>query len=94
MKLWDLRGDTTREIYSLPAHTSTVSSIRYDRGGDYLVTGSFDGTAKIWTAPGCSSLRTLQGHESKVMSVDVSPDNKFIVTASYDRTFKLWCAEL
>lgn len=92
VKIWDLRED--RCIYTLPAHTNVVSSLKYEKtAGDFIVTGSFDNSAKLWTAPTCASLRTLAGHESKVMCVDISPDNKFIVTASYDRTFKLWCSE-
>ncbi|XP_062515277.1 U4/U6 small nuclear ribonucleoprotein Prp4-like [Corticium candelabrum] len=89
VKLWDLRKH--RCVYTVPAHTNLVSHVKFQSGqGKYLVTSSYDNTAKIWSHPGWSPLKTLAGHESKVMCIDISLDEKFIVTASYDRTFKLW----
>lgn len=61
--------------------------------GDFLLTGAYDNTAKIWTHPGWSPLKTLAGHEGKVMGLDISSDGQLIATCSYDRTFKLWMAE-
>lgn len=61
--------------------------------GNFLLTGAYDNTAKIWTHPGWSPLKTLAGHEGKVMGLDISSDGQLIATCSYDRTFKLWMAE-
>lgn len=61
--------------------------------GNFLLTGAYDNTAKIWTHPGWSPLKTLAGHEGKVMGLDISLDGQLIATCSYDRTFKLWTAE-
>ena len=61
--------------------------------GHFLVSGAYDNTAKVWTHPGWSPLKTLAGHEGKVMGVDMSPDGQLIATCSYDRTFKLWMSE-
>ena len=41
--------------------------------GEYLVSSSYDNSAKVWAHPGWTPLRTLAGHEGKVMCVDVSP---------------------
>ncbi len=43
------------------------------QSGDYIVTSSYDNTAKVWAHPGWTPLKTLAGHESKVMCVDISP---------------------
>ncbi|GFR69290.1 U4/U6 small nuclear ribonucleoprotein Prp4 [Elysia marginata] len=61
--------------------------------GNYLVTASFDSTAKIWAHPTWAPLKTLAGHESRVLGLDISSDLKFMATCSYDRTFKLWVSE-
>lgn len=61
--------------------------------GNFLLTGAYDNTAKVWTHPGWSPLKTLAGHEGKVMGLDISMDGQLIATCSYDRTFKLWMAE-
>ncbi len=44
-----------------------------DGQGDFIITSSFDNTAKVWAHPGWTPLKTLAGHESKVMCVDLSP---------------------
>ncbi|XP_060809318.1 U4/U6 small nuclear ribonucleoprotein Prp4 [Amyelois transitella] len=92
-KIWDLRRRAP--IYTIPAHTHLQSDVRYQRShGHYLLTSSYDRTAKLWSNPAWHPLRTLSGHDNKVMSADISYDNKYIATCSYDRTFKLWAPEL
>lgn len=73
--------------------TSPLFSSCAANHGNFLLTGAYDNTAKIWTHPGWSPLKTLAGHEGKVMGLDISLDGQLIATCSYDRTFKLWTAE-
>nr|ACN11162.1 U4/U6 small nuclear ribonucleoprotein Prp4 [Salmo salar] len=61
--------------------------------GHFLLTGAYDNTAKVWTHPGWSPMKTMAGHEGKVMGVDMFSDGQLIATCSYDRTFKLWMSE-
>ncbi|KAJ0178231.1 hypothetical protein K1T71_006054 [Dendrolimus kikuchii] len=92
-KIWDLRRRTS--LYTIPAHTHLTSDVRYQRShGHFLLTSSYDKTAKLWSNPSWHPLRTLSGHDNKVMSADISYDNKYIATCSYDRTFKLWAPDL
>ncbi|BFZ20632.1 hypothetical protein BsWGS_23671 [Bradybaena similaris] len=91
-KIWDLRQ--RKCVYTVPSHTNIVSAVRFQpHNGNYLVTASYDGTAKIWAHPTWAPLKTLAGHESRVMGLDISRDLKYIATSSYDRTFKLWVSE-
>ncbi|KAJ7308054.1 hypothetical protein JRQ81_008557 [Phrynocephalus forsythii] len=91
-KVWDLRQ--RRCIYTIPAHQNLVTGVRFEPNhGSFLLTGAYDNTAKVWTHPGWSPLKTLAGHEGKVMGLDISLDGQLIATCSYDRTFKLWTAE-
>ncbi len=89
-KVWDLRRRSSE--YSIPAHTKLVSNVAFERahGGEFVVSSSFDGTAKLWTAKTWQPLHTLQGHDGMVTGCDVSPDGSLIATCSSDRTFKLW----
>lgn len=92
-RIWDLRQHKC--VYTIAAHTNLVSKVRFQPDhSNYLVTSSYDGTAKVWAHPTWGPLKNLAGHEGKVMGIDVSPDLKYIATASYDRTFKLWASEL
>ncbi len=46
-QVWDLRE--RRCLYTMPAHSSLVSSCRYERGcgGAYIVTGGYDSLVKV-----------------------------------------------
>jgi U4/U6 small nuclear ribonucleoprotein PRP4 len=105
VKVWDVRK--LRPIYTIPAHKSLVSDVRFYKqrsavcalidsqgvnvDGMYLVSGSFDGTIKLWSADDWLLRKQLSG--TKVMSIDLSPDGTTIASTAYDRTFKLWSRE-
>jgi len=88
-KIWDLRKRNIE--YTIPAHTKLVSNVRFERNnGDYIVSTSYDGTAKVWASKTWLPMATLRGHDNKVSGCDVSPDGSMIATCSFDRTFKIW----
>ncbi|KAL4219446.1 U4/U6 small nuclear ribonucleoprotein Prp4 [Mactra antiquata] len=92
-KIWDIRQ--RKCTYTIPAHTNLVSKVKFQpQHGRYLVTASYDTTAKVWAHPVGAPIKTLAGHEGKVMSVDISPDLHYIASVSFDRTFKLWTTEV
>lgn len=45
----------------------TVSCLATD--GHFLLTGAYDNTAKVWSHPGWTPLKTLAGHEGKVQTL-------------------------
>jgi WD40 repeat protein len=56
------------------------------------VTGSHDGTAKLWDAVSGAQLLTLKVHAGPIHSAAFSPDGSRIVTRSWDGTVKIWDA--
>ena len=90
LPIWDLRRRNIE--YTIPSHTNVVSNVCFEsaRGGEYVLTASYDCTAKLWAAKTWQPLATLKGHDARLMGCDVSPDGKLVATCSYDRTFKLW----
>ncbi len=87
-RLWDAK--TGREKMSFSRHDA-VASAHFSPKGDLIVTGSWDGSAKIWNATTGKVVRKLEGgHTSFVNTAVFSPDGQFILTASDDGTAKLW----
>lgn len=60
--------------------------------GSKVITGSGDGTAKIWNADTGNCMHTLTGHNNSVTSVAWSPDDSKVITVSKDGTAKIWNA--
>eukprot|EP01135_Chromosphaera_perkinsii_P002246 Nk52_evm32s221 gene=Nk52_evmTU32s221 len=67
-----IRADSN-SMYTIPAHTNIISSIKYQPGGGkFLVSSSYDTTLKVWANQSWAPLCTLEGHEGKVMHMDIS----------------------
>src|SRR5678815_375474 len=85
-RLWDL---ARKESLRLEGHTDTVNVLAYSRRGDRFVTGSFDGTARLYSADG-SFLAVLAGHGAALTMVAWSPRDDMVATASKDGDVRLW----
>jgi hypothetical protein len=71
-----------------------VRSAAFSPDGSRIVTGGYDGTAKVWDAHSGAPLLELKGHMDMVRSAAFSPDGSRIVTGSGDRTAKVWDARI
>ena len=54
-----------------------------------ILTGSADGTARLWGVNG-NAIREFKGHTAEIMSVAFSSDGKTILTGSADNTARIW----
>jgi WD40 repeat protein len=84
------QSDGGRLIRRFSGHTGWVSSVRVGREGRFALSGSADGTLKLWSVASGSCLDTLQGHAEWVTSVSLSADGRFALSGSADRTLRLW----
>ena len=61
--------------------------------GRHILTGSVDGTARIWDATtGDNTLTLTRARKERITVVAWSPDGRHILTASRDRTARIWDA--
>src|ERR1700689_79803 len=73
-------------------HAGPVADVAFSPGGDVIVTGSYDGTARTWEAASGRPLVTFAGHGGAVYAVAFSPDGTRGATGSSDETARVWDA--
>jgi Tol biopolymer transport system component len=69
-----------------------VTFATFSPDGARILTGSYDGTARIWDAATGKQMAVLWGHEDYVTFAAFSPDGSRIVTGSSDKTARIWDA--
>jgi uncharacterized protein with WD repeat len=82
-------------VNTLTGHSYAVTSIAISPDGQTLVSGSNDGTIKVWKLHNGELLRTLtvvrsSSYYSSVLSVAISPDGQTLVSGADDKTIKVW----
>lgn len=71
-------------------HTMSVVALAFSGDGERFLTGSNDGTARMWDTATGAVLRTFKGHSGRVLAVAFSPDGTRALTGGDDDTARLW----
>lgn len=90
LKIWSV--DSPHSNLTLAGHSSNVRCLDYFTRSDkqYLITGSDDGTAKIWDLQKKRCVKTLERHANRVSAVCSHPELPILMTGSRDGTVRLW----
>ncbi|OQR93861.1 guanine nucleotide-binding protein subunit beta-2 [Thraustotheca clavata] len=94
--VWQLTGDSSDlENYGfarrrLQGHSHFVEDVVISSDGQFALSGSWDGTLRLWDLNTGITTRRFVGHSKDVLSVAFSADNRQIVSGSRDRSIKLW----
>jgi guanine nucleotide-binding protein subunit beta-2-like 1 protein len=91
--VWTLtreEGNYGRPRRSLKGHSHYVQDVVVSSDGQFALSGSWDGTLRLWEIASGNTTRRFVGHTKDVLSVAFSADNRQIVSGSRDKTIKLW----
>ncbi|VAI93771.1 unnamed protein product [Triticum turgidum subsp. durum] len=88
-EVWSL--DSLKSKYTLSGHLGTVYCLDFFTrdGQQYLISGSFDGTAKIWDLHKKECVHTLE-HECHVYPVFAHPSLPVLITATSNGAVRVW----
>jgi WD40 repeat protein len=81
---------------AIKAHAGQINACVFSPDGEYLITGSVDGKAKVWYKADDLSFRDkaksiLKGDPGRsVMSVAIDPDGRLIAVGGANGTIQLW----
>jgi WD40 repeat protein len=78
------------ELVLQTGHSKAVEAVVFSPDGQWLASGSFDNTVRIWDVETGRELRSLTGHSGVVRSLACSPDGSMLASGSNDKTLRLW----
>ena len=75
--------------HTFRGHTDRIVKVIFDHKGD-IVTGSWDGSVRIWDATTGKVKAILKGNASRIWDMAISPDDMSLATAGQDDTVRVW----
>lgn len=104
VKVWDLAPRAMNDRDGLPprrlepgynhqcliGHSGPVYSVAWTPCSRYLVSGSADGTARLWDTVLGAGVSVYRDHRQPIWSVAFNPVGVYFATASADGTARLW----
>jgi len=91
--VWELTredGQYGKAKKRLTGHGHYVQDVAISSDGQFALSGSWDGTLRLWDLTTGNTTRRFVGHTKDVLSVAFSADNRQIVSGSRDKTINLW----
>jgi len=78
--------------FRLQGHTDSVIQVAFSNDGQYVATGSYDGTVRIWTPQDGALVHALDGPSKEVEWISWHPKGHAILAGSTDTMAWMWWA--
>jgi WD40 repeat protein/predicted Ser/Thr protein kinase len=88
-----LHALTRPELFRLPGHKGSVTSLDWSPDGRWLATGSTDATVRMWDLERQQERFVLPGHTSHVRRVAWRGDGRQLASSGRDGLIKVWDAD-
>lgn len=75
-------------------HKGNVDCLGITSDYGIVVSGSDDGTVRVWDFNDKVAKMVFEGHNNCVTNVEVTSDNRFVVSGSDDNTIRVWNLKL
>jgi len=82
-----------RELQVFRGHTDVINGLGLSPDGNYVLSGSSDGTARLWDIKTGQEIRKVSGQANSVYGVAFSSDGKRILTGGFAGNVTLWNTE-
>ena len=85
-----------QEDNRLEGHKDWVSSITFTPDGKNIISGSKDGSIKIWGENGAiiNTFNNNNNNIREISSISLSPDGQTIAAAIYDKNLEMWMVQI
>lgn len=84
------RGLSVTMAVTLTGHSNYVPALDFSPDGQYLASGAWDQTARLWSMQTMTTVVAPLKHPAFVYGVAFSPDGLYLATAARDSHVRLW----
>lgn len=71
---------TWQEVASLPGHEGGTHVVRFNKNGNYCVSGGGDRKVTLWNPATGKQIKSYAGHGREVLDLALCKDNRMIVS--------------
>lgn len=83
-------GDIAIELRRCEGHLGPVFSAAFSPDGKRIVSGSADGSIRLWDSKTGKEQRRLDGHNGRVWSVAFAPEGRRVLSGAFDNSARIW----
>jgi WD40 repeat protein len=90
--LWD--ASNWNEVRRFEGHERRITTVAFTADGRHIVSGSEDGSVRVWDRDSGAALRVCWGHDwsegHTVTALAIHPNQRQVLSASRDKLVRLW----